>query len=85
MSTSPDVLAGAGRASDVLRQRLVALGQKLAAGARRLWGAYWDYRARCATVLLLEALDDRTLKDIGLRRSEIRHAVFGSDTARKRP
>jgi uncharacterized protein YjiS (DUF1127 family) len=84
MATSPEVLAGAGRTSGALRKHLAALGQKLTAGARRLWGAWWDYQARSATVLILDALDERTLKDIGLSRSEIRAVVLGGDTARPR-
>jgi uncharacterized protein YjiS (DUF1127 family) len=47
------------------------LGQDLAVRARSVWSSYWDYQARRATALMLEALDDRMLKDIGLRRSEI--------------
>jgi uncharacterized protein YjiS (DUF1127 family) len=51
-----------------LRDCLAALRQGLAAGVRRLWNAYWYGRAWRATVLLLDALDDRTLEDIGLSR-----------------
>jgi uncharacterized protein YjiS (DUF1127 family) len=50
---------------------LSRLAQDLAARVRSLWVAYWDYQARRATALMLEALDDRMLRDIGLRRSEI--------------
>jgi uncharacterized protein YjiS (DUF1127 family) len=55
------------------------------AHARRLWAAYWDNQRRRATVLMLQALDDRILKDIGLTRSEIRSAVFGDGAERPRP
>jgi len=41
----------------------------------RCWRAFWDRRARYATEMLLHSLDDRTLKDIGLSRSEIGSAV----------
>jgi hypothetical protein len=44
-----------------------------------MWQAYWRYQTRRAAVLVLQALDDRTLKDIGLSRSEIVPAVYGSD------
>src|SRR5262249_12322353 len=40
-----------------------------------LWRAYWIGRARRASVVLLSSLDDRTLADIGLARSEIEWAV----------
>ena len=43
----------------------------------RYWRAFWDRRARYATEMLLHSLDDRTLKDIGLSRSEIGSVVHG--------
>jgi uncharacterized protein YjiS (DUF1127 family) len=61
------------------------LGQGLAARARSLWAGYWDYQARRATALMLEDLDDRMLKDIGLRRSEIWPFVFRAQGDRRRP
>jgi uncharacterized protein YjiS (DUF1127 family) len=54
--------------TEPLRGCLAALRQGLAGGARRLWNAYWYDRAWRATVLLLDALDDRILEDIGLSR-----------------
>jgi uncharacterized protein YjiS (DUF1127 family) len=42
-----------------------------------LWKAYWEYQASRATVVMLRSLDDRTLADIGLTRSEITFVVFG--------
>ena len=45
---------------------------------RRAWYAYWDWRARKATVLLLSALDQRTLHDIGIASSEIESLVYGA-------
>jgi uncharacterized protein YjiS (DUF1127 family) len=51
----------------------------LAARAARLvrdgWRAYWDWRARKATILLLRSLDARTLHDIGISPSEIESLV----------
>lgn len=44
---------------------------------RRAWRAYWDYQARRATMMLLQALDDRELADIGFRRNEIESVMFG--------
>jgi uncharacterized protein YjiS (DUF1127 family) len=43
----------------------------------KAWRAYWQRRARLATVHLLHALDDRTLHDMGLTRSTIPAAVAG--------
>jgi uncharacterized protein YjiS (DUF1127 family) len=41
------------------------------------WRAYWDWRARKATVLILRSLDCRTLRDIGIHPSEIESLVYG--------
>jgi len=43
----------------------------------KAWRAYWQRRARLATVHLLHSLDDRTLHDIGVARSEITSVVYG--------
>ena len=40
-----------------------------------LWAAYWQSRARRASVVYLNSLDNRTLDDIGLDRSEIAQAI----------
>ena len=49
---------------------------RAAATLRRLWRAYWDYHTRRATVVILHALDDRVLADIGIERSEIESRAF---------
>ena len=48
------------------------------------WRAYWQRRARLATVHLLHSLDDRTLHDIGVGRSEISSIVYGRRGERMR-
>ena len=48
------------------------------------WRAYWQGRARRATVQLLHSLDDRTLRDIGVGRSEISSLVYGRGGDRTR-
>lgn len=60
------------------------LAARLAATARRSWVAYWDWRARKATVHILRSLDRRTLKDIGLDPGEIESAVYGKPNDRLR-
>jgi uncharacterized protein YjiS (DUF1127 family) len=60
----------------------------LASGAgdciARLWRRYWLWRAKRATVELLDALDDRTLHDIGICRAEITSLVYGRPGERTR-
>ena len=48
------------------------------------WRAYWERRARRATIALLHSLDDRTLHDIGVGRSEISSIVYGRHGDRTR-
>ncbi len=85
MGTNSGSLAGSGSATVTPASRFSLLAQDLAARARGLWEAYWDYQARRATVLTLEALDDRTLKDIGLSRSQIWPAALGKGGEHPRP
>jgi uncharacterized protein YjiS (DUF1127 family) len=51
---------------------------------RRWWRTYWERRARKATVLILQSLDDRTLHDIGITPSEIESCVYGGLRDRRR-
>jgi uncharacterized protein YjiS (DUF1127 family) len=44
--------------------------------ARRAWQRYWANNAQRSAVFALRALDDRTLKDIGIDRSEIESVVY---------
>jgi len=60
----------------VLTQHRSAPVWRIAASARRLWVAYWDRRARQATVQILRSLDHRTLKDIGLPQSHLPLALL---------
>jgi uncharacterized protein YjiS (DUF1127 family) len=53
----------------------LSTGPRVAQYLRELWRAYWAHRARRASILLLSSLDDRTLADIGLARSEIESVV----------
>jgi len=53
------------------------LSSRLSDAVRSAWAGYWTRRAERATVLILRSLDSRTLKDIGLHRSEIESVVYG--------
>jgi uncharacterized protein YjiS (DUF1127 family) len=66
------------------RARSHAVSARISSIVRQLWRAYWDYQARRATIMLLHALDDRALADIGFNRSEIESAVFASTSDRLR-
>jgi uncharacterized protein YjiS (DUF1127 family) len=56
----------------------------VAATAGKWWRAYALRRERNAAVRELHALDDRTLKDIGINRSEIEWVVGCEDATRLR-
>src|SRR5262249_48278078 len=58
------------------------LSHRAAAVASAGWSAYAAWRERRAAVKELAALDDRTLRDLGLARSEIEYVVGRHDSAR---
>jgi uncharacterized protein YjiS (DUF1127 family) len=51
--------------------------------AQRAWRTYWAHKAEQTTVLILRSLDDRTLKDIGMDRSEIESVVYTATRGRR--
>jgi len=57
------------------RSMVPSMGLRLVHSLRDLWRAYWAHRARRASIVLLSSLDDRTLADIGLARSEVEAVV----------
>jgi uncharacterized protein YjiS (DUF1127 family) len=67
----------------VLRGLGTAAGA-VAATTGKWWRAYALRRERNAAVRELHGLDDRTLKDIGINRSEIEWVVDGEDATRLR-
>lgn len=58
--------------------------ERLRDQAHHLWRAYWDRRQRRATVLILSSLDEHTLQDLGLDRTEIESVVYGRPSERNR-
>jgi uncharacterized protein YjiS (DUF1127 family) len=61
-----------------------AVSGAVIAKAGKWWRAYALWRERTAAVRELHKLDDRTLKDIGVNRSEIEWQVRGQDATRLR-
>jgi len=57
--------------------------QRVSDAVKRAWIGYWTHRARRATVFVLHTLDDRTLKDIGMDRSEIESVVYSQPRGRR--
>lgn len=65
------------RAEEQARPTLIA---RIAAWLRRNWAEYQQHRRYQRTIRTLSALDDRTLHDIGMERSEITsYAVRGGE------
>jgi uncharacterized protein YjiS (DUF1127 family) len=58
------------------------VGAQVAAAARRVIEAYRSWRRRQAAVFELGSLDDRSLRDLGINRSEIQSVVLGWDSTR---
>jgi uncharacterized protein YjiS (DUF1127 family) len=61
------------------------LVSQLAGLGARVWTTWRQRRARRRTVHLLNALDCRTLKDIGVSPGEIESMVYGDPRERTRP
>ena len=61
--------------SSAFPSQALSTGLRIVQHLRALWRAYWAHRARRASIVLLSSLDDRTLADIGLARTEIESVV----------
>jgi len=66
------------------RRTSPGLAARIGRIARRWWRAYWSWRAKQATVHILQSLDRRTLHDIGINPSEIESYVHGRRGERRR-
>jgi uncharacterized protein YjiS (DUF1127 family) len=60
------------------------LDHRVIAVVGKWWRAFAQWRERTAAIRELHALDDRSLKDIGINRSEIESVVYGRDETRLR-
>ena len=58
-------------------QGIVGRAHGLGGFVQQEWSAFWARNAQRATVRILRGLDDATLRDIGLSRSEIDSFVYG--------
>jgi uncharacterized protein YjiS (DUF1127 family) len=70
-----------GRLAEFAGARIASGAVQMRRAARHAWRAYRAARRRRSAVRQLNALDDRSLKDIGLRRSGIYAAVYRHDPA----
>src|SRR4029453_7743572 len=61
-----------------------AVGVGLKGRLQQVWRAYWEWQRRRATVRILSALDERTLRDIGINPSEITSYAYGDPDQRRR-
>jgi uncharacterized protein YjiS (DUF1127 family) len=59
-------------------RRTRSLRHRVGGAVQLAWRAHWRRRAARATLHILRSLDDRTLKDIGIDRSEIGSVVCGA-------
>lgn len=70
-------------ATPSMSARSLAAPHGLGAALKRWWSAYWKRRAQHTTILMLRSLDDRSLHDIGIDRSEIESVVYGKPDERR--
>jgi uncharacterized protein YjiS (DUF1127 family) len=82
MSCTQANAAGAPAADGDRRRSRLAGG--IASLIAKVWRAYWDWRVKRTTVLVLHALDRRTLHDIGIDPSEIESLVYHAGRDRRR-
>ena len=61
-----------------------SVGRRMADMTRHAWSRYWTRRAERAAIAVLHTLDDRSLKDIGLDRSEIESVVSSAAPGERR-
>jgi hypothetical protein len=57
---------------NAVRRSAATPARRSADAIRRAWRAYWVCRARQAIDLLLRALDERCLRELGIDHSEVR-------------
>ena len=68
---------------DYGRRRAWSLRMALKSRVRAAWCAYWQWQRRRTTVRILSALDERTLRDIGIHPSEISSYAYGDPDQRR--
>jgi uncharacterized protein YjiS (DUF1127 family) len=66
------------------RRRTSTLTAGVGSFIARGWRAYWSWRVRRTTILVLHSLDRRTLHDIGVDPSEIESLLCDAGRERRR-
>lgn len=59
------------------RKTASSISGRLPVALSAAWERFWIWKAARATVYILHSLDDRTLKDLGMDRTEIESVVYG--------
>ena len=62
----------------------LSVAKRMVQALSAMWRAHIKWQAKRATIAVLHELDERTLKDIGLDRSEIESVVLGATGERLR-
>jgi uncharacterized protein YjiS (DUF1127 family) len=65
-------------------RRLASLAGGIGSLIAKVWRAYWDWRVKRTTILILQSLDRRTLRDIGIDPTEIESLVCDAGRDRRR-
>lgn len=61
----------------VSEPQAIVSSSHLSVALRAAWERFWIWKAARATVFILHSLDDQTLKDLGMDRTEIESVVYG--------
>ncbi len=64
-------------------RRVSTLAARIGSLIAKGWCAYWNWRLKRTTVLIVQSLDRRTLHDIGIDPSEIESLIYDRERERR--